>query len=304
MVELRQFYNWSFMHTFIPFGVGKETTGTWMGGINITPALTFEEANFLSRYLMTWHFADKKRDLEGLYVIHNDKQREIDEVLSNGKIIKIPKEAQEYVPSFVSPLILGSNNWNKKSVVNTIGVKTHIVSLKHSASWILFLIEHFFKKDAYAKHLFSDSFGDFKDHVCNGVLLYQDSSKSNACTVIKVEDNVVSSFGVKKTYQMEIDDGFTMRTMPYYAKDAYVPIDYLFKKEGLKAPSANVRKAQDEKIKIKDVWKNIEKDSCIYAVAKPTINLPEKFLIEYEQYYMDNTIPLIDEPVKGKISKF
>lgn len=277
------------MHTFIPFGTGKETIGRWMGGINITPALTFDEARYLSQYLMTWHFAYPSRDLDGLYCIHQDREKE-EQSKVPGQQYSILKEKQEAVPSLIAPLILGSNDWSKKTQINTIGVKTHIKGVKHAASWILFMIEHFFKKDAYAKHLFVDTFGEFKDHVCNGKLIYLDDSKNDACTAIVVENNNVSSFGVLKTYYTKINDGFRELEYPFLAKTkSDMSAEYRLKKEGLSMPSSKIMEEQDKKIKMKDLWLNLDK--ATYQVMKPEIFIPERLKIEYEEYYMENNIP-------------
>lgn len=290
---------------FIPFAAHNIKHTDWIGSIEISPPLTLKEASYLSKYLNTWHFKYSNKTLEGLYGVHEDKKIEEGETTNNGSYL-IRKSKQDTVPSLIAPLVLGSNDWNKQNVVNCIGLKTHIKGLGHSASWILFLIEHFFKKDAYAKHLFKDTFGEFPNHVCNGSILYRDASRDGACTEIKVVNNYVTQVGIKKTYMLKQNDGFKDIDYPVFLRSILENSEKELRKIGF--PNCYISekslKEQDHKMKIKDILKNVAYEAALYKVFTPEITITDNLRIEYEQYYMDNEIPYSTLQGNGKINKF
>lgn len=288
---------------FIPFGQGKVTNDSWDGVIEITPALSFREASYLANYLMTWHFAYPEKDLDGLYGIHNDKDKELVST-ERGASFTVNKEKQEHVPSLICPLVLGSTSWDKKNVINAIGIKTQIKGLQYAGSWVLFLIEHFFKENAYAKHLFYDTFGNFQNHVCNGSMVYLDESRGNACIEILVKDNKVKTRGIKKKYMAKVNNGFYEEEHPIFLRtvDDSSAIKDL-KIIGGTLPPRKELLEQDKKITIKELHKNVDIEKAIYTVREASIHISEKLKIEYEQYYMENSIPALDIQ-NVKITKF
>lgn len=294
------------MSTFIPFGSGKVKEENWIGHIEISPPLNFREATYLANYLTTWHFSYPEKELDGLYGVHSDKEIELSGITKDGSYL-VKKVKQDNVPSLISPLILGSNNWDKKNVINAIGMKTHIKGLRYTGSWVMFLIEHFFKKDAYAKHLFYDSFGKFQEHVCNGSMLYMDSTRGNSCVEINVVNNIVSQRGVKKKYIGKINDGFSNIDYPIFLKHSEdrSALTEMKKLGVLDAfPSEKSLKDQDKVMKMKDIQKNLQYDNAKYMVFAPEITITEKLKIEYEQYYMENNIPAAQDESLGPLAKF
>lgn len=152
------------------------TQETVLGEIKISPALSPKEAEYLNLFLNTHHYIDTTQNNFGLYSTNlKPPQEYLDNKPQDGQFIQhfrkvvdalISNQAQEFVPSLSSPLLILKNPVTDSYDSITIN-RTH-VTRQASARWFVFIIEHFFKKNALAKLICPEKFSFFIPHDLNG----------------------------------------------------------------------------------------------------------------------------------------
>jgi hypothetical protein len=166
----------------------------WIGYIKIEPPLAKEESDYLCSYLSTWHFNEPKEEFNGLYGVHSNRELEANVSIDNSsnKTTLIKKNKQPLVPSLIAPIVLGYVNNSKE--VNALGIRASYKSSFAAPVWFSFLIEHFFKTDSIAKHLFYEAFINFYDHTLNGEIIYKNHQGS--ITNISISQNKVTTYDI------------------------------------------------------------------------------------------------------------
>lgn len=180
---------------------------TVMGEVTIFPALSPLEKEFLNMFLDKYHFRSNYSIDQGIYdfykpTSHNDTVTNKDKLLGDQQFFIIFQKAVENVstdilmkdkltPSFSCPLAvsINSNDYNTDRLIlkNKHPDKTNI------ANWLVFLIEHFFKKDCIAKTLYPEKFNFLEEHNLNGVIFQKINIMMNS-QKIEVKNNEVNVF--------------------------------------------------------------------------------------------------------------
>ncbi len=152
------------------------TQETVLGDINVSPALSQKEAEYLNLFLNTHHYIDTSQNNFGLYSTNlKPPQEHLDNTTQDGQFIQhfrkvvdalISNQAQEFVPSLSCPLLIIKNPITESYDTITIN-RTH-VTRQASARWFVFMIEHFFKNNSLAKLIYPEKFSFFIPHKLNG----------------------------------------------------------------------------------------------------------------------------------------
>jgi hypothetical protein len=188
---------------------GNSYSETEMGEILISPPLSHPEKDFLLKFLNKFHSLDKYQIDQGIYDLEKKKlttdspkkisvEENISNIMSNAindihtDILISFSSPEKLTPSLFTPFELSFSS--KDQFTDCLIIKKKHSQKVDSAKWLVFLIEHFFKKDCIAKILYPKKFQFLKEHSLNGSLWYKIVGD---VVKIEVKNNIVTSFNLE-----------------------------------------------------------------------------------------------------------
>lgn len=176
------------------------TQETVLGTISVDPPFSKEEVQFLDAFLKTHHYAELNSFDLGLYKTDNPSYTKCQlandssflEKFKQGVDALTNKKTQEFVPSLTCPLVIIQNT--KTHEFDSISINNKHELRTHSAEWLVFMIEHFFKKDAFAKIINPNHFNFLHHHILNGQIWQKAGKTWNAQQIVAINNEIFLSY--------------------------------------------------------------------------------------------------------------